>query len=242
MAGGDDDDRARSRSPRRDGGEDEGEHTHPILTEVEGWVSMCPLGQVCGKMQKRLGWYEAKDQAIERVVEHLMDSNCDHGRTIEHDEALGLAQDETCYYEEKKYFDEQGNPVHWPPQRRGGRGYGKGSKGAKGNKGQGKGGKGWQPAPEPAGMPPARAARPAAAFPAVVPTAAAAVGGAGPAPVQRMTSPNSHILAALTGSVPDSPLHVGTLVEAPCSCTQLFLFNVFVAAHSCFFYVSVFTL
>ena len=211
----DDADRARSRSPHRDhAGEDDAEHSQP-WTEVHGWVCMCPLGQTCGKQQKRLGWYESKDAAVERVVEHLQDGNCDHGRDIDYDEALFLAQEESCYYEERRFFDEQGQPVHWP-HRRGNKG-GKGSKGqGKGKKGE-KGGKGWAPAPEPAAPP---RARPPAFAPPPAPGAAAP----GPAPVQRMPGPNAHILAALTGSVPEAPLHLGTIVEAPFLCTQLFFY------------------
>ncbi len=67
----DDAERARSRSPAA-------EHDDPAVTEVTGWVVMCPLGHVCGKGNKRLGWYDSREAANERLVDHLMDGNCDH--------------------------------------------------------------------------------------------------------------------------------------------------------------------
>ncbi len=135
---------------------------------------------------------------------------------------MSLAADaEDCFYEEKRFFDGNGNPIHWQPSRRAqGKGKQKGDKGGKGKQKGDKGGKGW--VTEPA-RPPRHAPAPA---PAPAPAHAPAP-APGPTALQRMAGPaahpvaNAHIVAALTGAVPEAPLHLGTIVEAPFLCIQL---------------------
>ncbi len=38
---------------------------------VNGWVCMCPFGDVCGRKGGRLGWYETEEGADKRLIDHL---------------------------------------------------------------------------------------------------------------------------------------------------------------------------
>ncbi len=113
------------------------------LTRVHGIVSMCPMGNVCGRGCRRLGWHRDRAEAEEKVVNHLLDGNVYHGDeelTIER--CTDLASQDSNFYEESRLFDETGTVVHHPSSWKGG-GKGKGGDGGGGGKGKGgKGGKG----------------------------------------------------------------------------------------------------
>ena len=96
------------------------------LVRKSGWVVMCPLGQICGKNCKRLGWYESKPEAEERVISHLLDPNINHGEEVTTERAAELCEDPEIFYEEDRHFDQDGNVVHNPGWQKGKKGKGKG--------------------------------------------------------------------------------------------------------------------
>lgn len=97
------------------------------------FVAFCPLGDKCGKHGKRLGAFETKDEAINKVVHHLTHSaNHDF---IEHAEAFDLATN--LEYPEEEAWEEPPEQQDKNTTKKGG---GKGIK--KGGK-QEKGGQGW---------------------------------------------------------------------------------------------------